>query len=101
MFDNLLLADENVKCLKRPSNIPAYAPEYMCDLPITNHPREFRGVYKMLIQKINKAYMKIEYSKSGHTEFCIRIMDKDAKLSDISFNDLHIFFLKNNFRVLS
>ena len=32
--------------------------------------------------------MNIKYSKSGQTEFCIRIMDKDAKLSDISFNDL-------------
>ena len=40
----------------------------MCDLPITNHPREFRGVYKRLIPNINKAYMKIEYSKSGQTE---------------------------------
>ena len=99
VFDNLLLVDENGKCFKRPSHIPAYAPEYMCDLPITNHPREFRGVYKRLIPKINKAYMKIEYSKSGKTEFCIRIMDKDTKLSDISFNDLYNFFLKNKNKV--
>ena len=46
VYQNSLLKHENRKSFKPPSYFPAYAPEYICDLPTTNHPREFKGIYK-------------------------------------------------------
>ena len=50
--DNILLLDDNGHTFKCPSRCPAYSPEYICDLPVTNHPMEFKGVFRNLILEI-------------------------------------------------
>ena len=95
VYYNILLADENGNVFKRPNYIPPYAPEYICDLPITIHPREIRGTFKLLIPKINLAFLKIAYSESGKDEFHFKIKEDEYKsLKNISFGDLYDFFLR-------
>ena len=95
VYENMLLVDDNCKPFKYPSRIPAYAPEYVCDLPVTNHPREFKGIFKTLIPKINLAYMKMKYNDSGLNEYYIMIAGKRQNLALISFNVLYSFLLNS------
>ena len=94
IYDNTLLLDDNGHTFKCPSRCPAYAPEYICDLPVTNHPREFKGVFRNLIPKINKAFMKIVYNTNETCDFVFRIKDKQEKLFDIPFYNLYHFLLE-------
>ena len=95
VYENMLLVDDNCRPFKYPSRIPAYAPEYICDLPVTNHPREFKGIFKTLIPKINLAYMKMKYNDSGLNEYYIMIAGKRQNLALISFNVLYSFLLNS------
>ena len=93
IYDNNLLMDENGNTFKCPSRCPAYAPEYICDLPVTNHPREFKGVFRNLIPKINKAFMKIVYNTNEACDFVISVNDKQERLFDIPFYNLYHILL--------
>ena len=93
IYENVLLLDNNGKCFKAPSRCPAYAPEYFCDLPVTNNPREFRGVSRRLIPSVNLAFMKIKYSYKGKDEYIVKVKDKDLDLLSLSFKDLYAVIL--------
>ena len=93
IYENVLLLDNNGKCFKAPSRCPAYAPEYFCDLPVTNNPREFRGVFRRLIPSVNLAFMKIKYSDKGKDEYIVKVKDKDLDLLSLSFKDLYAVIL--------
>ena len=84
IYENVFLLDNNGKCFKAPSRCPAYAPEYFCNLPVTNNSREFRGVFRRLIPSVNLAFMKIKYSDKGKDEYIVKVKDKDLDLP-ISF----------------
>ena len=74
---------------KPPSFIPAYAPEFIYDLPITANPREFRGIFNRLIPSLNKAFMKLKYSANGNMQYQI-LSDKGLKnINLFSFSDLY------------
>ena len=94
IYDSLLLKDDDENMFKPPTNIPAYAPEFFCDLPVTNHPREFRGTFKSLIPKLNKAFMKINYSTNNISQFLLLVGDKYGKLPGLAFNELYKIVLE-------
>ena len=71
IYESILLKDDDGRVFKPPSNIPAYAPEFFCDLPITANPREFRGIFRRIIPNINKAFMKLKFSHNGKNTFQI------------------------------
>ena len=94
VYENSLLKDENGKSFKPPSYFPAYAPEYICDLPITNHPREFKGIYKKMIPQVNKAFSKITFSSKKINEFFVLSEEnKEQNLLTISFKELYKILL--------
>ena len=43
--------------------------KFMYDLHITATPREFRGIFQILIPCLNKAFMKLKYSSNGNTQY--------------------------------
>ena len=94
IYDSFLLKDDDGNMFKPPINIPAYAPEFFCDLPVTNHPREFKGTFKTLIPKLNKAFMKINYSTSNSSQFVLLVGDKIEKLSGLAFKVLYKIVLE-------
>ena len=67
----MILVDENGRAFKQPSRIPPYAPEYFCDLPVINNPREFRGRFRSLIPKMIHSFIKISHSDSGEDEYSL------------------------------
>ena len=69
IYDSQLLVDTEGNSFKPPTLFPPYAPEFFCDLPVYNHPREFNTLYRNLIPKLNLALMKIIYSKSDKDEY--------------------------------
>ena len=93
IYENHLLLNDDGNPFKSPSRFPPYAPEYICDLPVTNHPREFRSVYRELIPKLNKSFMIIGFSKNNKNEFFVTVEDKDLDLSKISFKELYKILL--------
>ena len=67
----------------------------MCDLPVTNNPREFKGIYRELIPKLNKAFMKIQFNNNEKSQFYVNVDDKAIPLLTVSFKDLYAFMLRN------
>ena len=84
IYENILLKDDDGRVFKPPSQVPPYAPEFICDLPVTAHPREFRGRFKSLIPKINKAFVKLCFSNKDNCvmEISTRSGPKDLSLCD-------------------
>ena len=82
--------------MKPPSQVPPYAPEFICDLPVTAHPREFRGRFKSLIPKINKAFVKLRFSNKDKCviEISTRSGPKDLSLCDFQTLYDSLLFLR-------
>ena len=58
IYENHLLLNDDGNPFKSPSRSPPYSPEYICDLPVTNNPRDFRSVYRELIPKFNENWFQ-------------------------------------------
>ena len=71
IYDNVLLKDDDGRIFKPPSNFPPYAPEFFYDLPVTDNPREFRGVYRNLIPKLNRSFFKLSFSNNDKATYYI------------------------------
>ena len=89
IYDNILLKDDDGRVFKPPSFIPPYAPEFFMDLPVTNHPREFRGIFRTLIPKINRAFMRISFNDNDKCKYEVSTRAGVKDLELCSFNDLY------------
>ena len=89
IYDNILLKDDDGRVFKPPSFIPPYAPEFFMDLPVTNHPREFRGIFRTLIPKINRAFMRISFNDNDKCKYEVSTRAGVKDLGLCSFNDLY------------
>ena len=89
IYDSQLLVDTEGNSFKPPTRFPPYAPEFFCDLPVYNHPREFNTLYRNLIPKLNLALMKIIYSNSDKDEYRVMIAEKETDLSRTSFKEIY------------
>lgn len=94
IYDNILLQDDDGRIFKPPSYIPPYAPEFIYDLPVTDNPREFKGIFKKLIPKLNKAFMKIKYSEKVKNEYTIQKGLDDWDIQNCKFKDIYNYFLE-------
>ena len=89
IYNSQILTDSNGLCFKPPPRFPAYAPEFFCDLPVTIHPRELRGVYRSLIPKLNLAFHHIRYSDSEKDVYKIVVKEEEKVLFGMSFGELY------------
>ena len=93
IYENVLLKDDDGRIFKPPSHFPAYAPEYFYDLPVTDNPREFRGIYKNLIPKLNQSFLKLSFCNNDKSTYFIATPDgsKDVILCD--YNTIYLSLL--------
>ena len=89
IYNSQILTDSNGLCFKPPPRFPAYAPEFFCDLPVTIHPRELRGVYRSLIPKLNLAFHHIRYSDSEKDVYKIVVKEEEKVLFGMAFGELY------------
>ena len=89
IYDNQYLLDADGKPFKPPSRFPPYAPEFICDLPVYNHPREFSMLYRNLIPKLNLALRRIVYSSSDKNEYRVQIGKNETDLFKTSFKEVY------------
>ena len=89
IYDNQYLLDADGKPFKPPSCFPPYAPEFICDLPVYNHPREFSMRYRNLIPKLNLALRRIVYSNSDKNEYRVQIGKNETDLFKTSFKEVY------------
>ena len=94
VYESILLKDDDGRVFKPPSFIPPYAPEFIYDLPITNHPREFRGRFKRLIPKMNLAFMKIKFSDSRKNEYLVQTNKGPTNINCLRFGEIYDILLK-------
>ena len=89
IYESILLKDDDGRVFKPPSNIPAYAPEFFCDLPITANPREFQRIFRRIIPSISKTLMKLNFSHNGKNIFQITTSKGPKDINTCSFADLY------------
>ena len=89
IYDNTLLVNDQGDPFKAPRRFPPYAPEFFCDLPVTNNPREFKNIFKTLIPSINLSFMKLIYSDNGKDEYQFQSAQKSLSLYKASFKDIY------------
>lgn len=94
IYEHILIKDDDGKMFKPPTHIPPYAPEFIYDLPVTAHPREFKGVFKTLIPKINMAFRKIKFNEDRKDSYYILLDNKRFDILEMCFKDLYKCVLK-------
>ena len=95
IYDNQYLLDTDGKPFKPPSRFPPYAPEFFCDLPVYNHPREFSMLYRNLIPKLNLALLRIVYSNSDKNEYRVMIGKIEMDLFKTSFKEVYAELMRS------
>ena len=93
IYENVLLKDDDGRIFKPPSHFPAYAPEYFYDLPVTDNPREFRGIYRNLIPKLNQSFMKLSFCDNDKSVYFIATPDGSKDVTLCNFSTIYISLL--------
>ena len=78
IYDNILLTDDDGRVFKPPGyytedNMPHYVPRIFKDLPVQIPLSDLRGIFRVLIPKMNRSFYKIIYTNNDEDVFMLEM----------------------------